>query len=262
MKTGTFLFLGTGGSAGVPLIGCTCPVCTSNDVRNQRWRTSGLLTLGEKKILIDSGPDFRGQALKFKINELDGVVLTHSHYDHIAGLDELRVYYLQTRKALPVLVPEPTWVDLKKRCAYLFQDKSQSLSLAAQLDFQVIHEARGTAEFLGEKFQFMQYEQAGMPVMGYRLGSFAYISDIRNYPETIFEDLSGVKALVLSSLRYEPSYLHFNIQEAIAFAQKAGAEKTYFTHLAHEIDHETASARLPKNIELGFDGLKLEFDYA
>lgn len=254
-----FLFLGTGGSGGVPMIGCRCPVCISEDPHNKRYRPSGLLTINGKQLLIDAGPDFRMQALHFCINHLDGVLLTHTHFDHVAGLDELRAYYLLQRKNLPILVSQATLHDLKRRYDYLFKDKSWGVSLAAQLDFHVLESSRGTTEFVGIPLDYVSFEQGGMEVNGYRFGSFAYISDIRNYPETIFEDLSGVEILVLSALRHEPSMMHFHIEEAIAFSRKIGAKNTYFTHIGHELEHTSTNRSLPKGFSLAYDGLKLEF---
>jgi len=260
MTQAQFLFLGTGASSGVPMIGCTCKVCLSTDVRNKRLRPSGLILLKDKKLLIDSGPDFRQQALTHHINHLDGVLLTHSHYDHIGGLDELRIYYLRTRKPLPVLLSDPTYQDIKRRYDYFFRERSLNLSLAAQLEFQILDQERGKTEFLGTQIHYMRYSQAGMPVTGYRLSNFAYVSDIQNYPETIFADLSGVEILVLSALRHESSFMHFNIEEGVAFARKVGAKKIFFTHLGHELDYTKTNALLPDDIRLAYDGLVVDFD--
>lgn len=261
MTQAEFLFLGTGASSGVPMIGCRCAVCTSSDIHNKRLRPSALITCKNKKLLIDSGPDFRFQALNYKIDHLDGMLLTHSHFDHIAGLDELRIYYLRTKNALPVLLSKATFEDVKRRYYYLFQDKNRSVSLTAQLEFHVLEKMRGSTQFLGLKIDYMQYEQAKMPVTGFRLGSLAYLSDIREYPETVFADLAGVKTLILSMLKKEVSPMHFNIQEGIEFARKAGAKKTYFTHMGHELDYAATNAELPYGFQLGYDGLKLEFEY-
>lgn len=253
-----FLFLGTGGSAGIPMIGCKCPVCTSKEPRNRRLRPSGLLRVGDQTILIDAGPDYREQALTYHIDHLSGVLLTHSHFDHIAGLDELRTYYLLHREVLPVLVSESTWQDLKKRYDYLFKEKSWGMSLAAQLDFQVLKNPRGERNFCEVLLRYVTYEQGGMQVNGFRFGSFAYISDIRHYPETIFEDLEGVETLVLSALRHEPSIMHFNLEEAIAFSRKIGAQTTYFTHISHELEHVKTNEALPSGFLLAHDGLLLK----
>jgi phosphoribosyl 1,2-cyclic phosphate phosphodiesterase len=261
MISGECLFLGTGGSGGVPMIGCTCAVCTSSHPFNHRLRPSVLIRLDKKNVLIDAGPDFRFQALRYSIRQLDGVLITHSHFDHVAGLDELRVYYLRNRVPMPLLLSEATYTDLKKRYDYLFREKEIQKSLTAQLDFHVVPGSRGIVNFLGVDIGYTPYEQGGMPVMGFRIGSLAYISDIRTYPETIFEDLRGINILILSALRKEPSIMHFNLEEATAFAKKVGAKRTFLTHMGHELDYDQGNAQLPPEVRLAYDGLKLEFDY-
>lgn len=255
------LFLGTGGSSGIPMIGCTCPVCTSKDAHNKRFRPSALVTIGDKRLLIDCGPDYRCQALQHHLDHLDGVLLTHSHFDHIAGLDELRAYFLHTKSNIPILLSPPTYEDLRLRCAYFFVEKKPGISLTAQLDFHILEKERGSVNFLGIEIGYMRYEQGGMPVTGFRFGPLAYISDIRHYPETIFEDLAGVKILVVSALRKEPSYMHFNLEEAVRFGQKIGVEKSYFTHIGHELGHTEGNALLPAGFQLAYDGLKVDFIY-
>jgi phosphoribosyl 1,2-cyclic phosphate phosphodiesterase len=243
------------------MIGCACPVCTSLNPCNKRLRPAGLITSQGKKLLIDAGPDFRMQALCYKIDHIDGILITHSHFDHIAGLDELRAYYLLHREPLPVLLSKATFLEIRRRYDYFFQTKNPETSLPAQLDFQVIEQERGQTSFLGFDIGFTHYEQSGMQVTGFRFGSFAYISDIRQYPQSIFEDLAGVEILVLSMLRQRASLVHFNLKEAIAFAQQVGAEKVYFTHVSHEIEHATVSELLPEGVHLAYDGLKLEFNH-
>ncbi|MEZ5314834.1 MAG: MBL fold metallo-hydrolase [Chlamydiales bacterium] len=256
-----FLFLGTGNAAGVPMIGCKCSVCLSNHPFNQRLRPSGLLTLGNKRLLIDSGPDFRTQALKFEIDRLDGLVLTHAHFDHIAGLDELRAYYLLDHRRLPVLLSMATLKALKKRYPYLFKRKKLKASLAAQLDFQVLENTRGQTVFCDVPLNYITYEQGGMEVNGYRFGSFAYLSDIREYPKTIFQDLQGVEKLVLSVASVKPSLMHFGLEEAWSFSQKTDAHEVYFTHLGHKLEYLGINQTLPTGSLLAYDGLKLKFTY-
>lgn len=256
---GTFQFLGTGGSAGVPVIGCTCSVCLSLSPFNRRLRPSGLLKVDGKTLLIDVGPDFRTQALTYHINHLDGLILTHTHYDHIAGIDELRVYYIQSQKALPCLLSEESFDDLKKRYYYLFQPIGKVPTLSAQLDIHLLPEDEGEKEFLGLNIGYVSYVQGGCKVNGFRFGDFAYISDIREFNPSIFDKLQGLNTLVLSSLREERSILHFSIPEAIEFAEKVGAKQTWITHISHGLDHETTNRKLPKSIQLGYDGLELEF---
>lgn len=252
-----FLFLGTGASTGVPMIGCHCAVCLSKEAYNKRLRPSGLLRIGAKQLLFDAGPDLRLQLLTHQIDHLDGVLLTHTHFDHVAGLDELRSLYLIYKEIMPVLVSEATHHDLRKRYDYLFRAKSFGVSLIAQLDFHVMEGSRGTLDFLGVPLRYMTYEQGGMLVSGYRIGSFAYISDISHYPETIFEDLSGVRILVVSAARHEPSMMHFTLDEAISFAQRVGAQETYITHMGHELEYHTTKAYLPKGVSMAYDGLLL-----
>lgn len=257
---GTFLFLGTAGSAGVPVIGCSCSVCQSNSPFNQRLRPSGLLKVDGKTLLIDVGPDFRSQALKYRIDLLDGLILTHTHYDHIAGIDELRIYYLRSQKKLPCLLSEESFEDLEKRYYYLFQPIGKVPTLSAQLDIHLLPEDEGEEEFLGLKIGYVTYTQGGCKVNGFRFGDFAYISDIREFHPSIFEKLIGIKTLVLSALREEKSMLHFSLNEAVEFASKVGAKHTWLTHISHGLDHEATNRKLPKSIQLGYDGLELEFE--
>ncbi len=260
MKTSASLrFLGTGGSMGIPVIGCDCSVCTSSDPNNKRQRTSALLTVGDKKILIDCGPDFHAQALHFHINTLDGVILTHAHNDHTAGLDELRVYHMRSHKPLPLLLSQATYDDIKQRFNYIFTKEDTFYKLTSKFEIKLLSDERGKVEFLGIPLSYLTYEQARMKVNGFRFGNLAYITDIRDYPETIFADLKGVETLVLSSLRFTPSPLHLSLDEAVEFAQRAGARKTWLMHIAHELDHERSNAYLPENIKLAYDGLLVNF---
>lgn len=256
----TCLLLGTGASAGVPVIGCKCSVCCSGNKKNTRFRPAALLSIGEKKILIDAGPDFRSQALLYGIDRLDGVVLTHIHFDHTAGIDDLRSYYFQTRQPMPCLASSYTEKDLTHRCGYLFSKPKHNQSLTAQLAFSVLSKERGSTDFLGIKTQYLSYTQGGVVVTGYRWGNFAYISDIKEYPETIFSDLEGIETLVVSALRYQPSFVQFTVEEARKFAEKTTASKVYFTHLSHDIDYDQLSLELPEGIFCGYDGLCFSFD--
>ena len=244
---------------GVPMIGCECPVCRSDDPNNKRLRPSALITIGEKRLVIDTGPDFRTQALTHGIDHIDGVILTHTHFDHVAGLDELRTFYILKREVTPILASGPSHSDLKKRYGYFFREKTMGVSLSAQLHFQVLEGERGETRFLNLPIKYMTYRQGGMAVNGYRFGDLAYVSDIHDFPETIFEDLKGVKTLVLDALRDTPSPMHFSLEEAIAFSKRAGAKKTFFTHIGHELEHQATNASLPKGFALAHDGLKLEF---
>lgn len=259
---GKFTFLGTSGSSGVPVIGCHCSVCLSSDPLNQRLRPSGLLQLGKKNILIDVGPDFRQQCLKYKITHLDGVILTHTHYDHIAGIDELRIFFVRTKEPFPCLLSKESLEELKLRYYYLFQErKEHSTTLSAQLKWRVLEQEQGSVEFLGIPIQYVSYAQGGMKVNGFRIGDFAYISDIKDYDPSIFTILKGVKKLVLSALREKPSPIHFSLTDAVTFANQVGAVETRLTHVSHSVDHKQVNELLPPSVQLGYDGLEIEFEW-
>ena len=256
---GTFLFLGTGASAGVPVIGCACAVCSSKSEQNKRLRPSGLIQIGGKSLLIDIGPDFRQQALHHKITHLDGLLLTHTHYDHIAGIDELRVLNYRQKKSFPCLLSNASYRDLKTRYYYLFEENPEGEYRAAQLDCHILPSDFGKIDFLGVPIQYISYRQADMQINGFRIGSFAYVSDIRDYDEKVFPALRGVETLVLSALRAEPSRVHLTLDEAVAFSQKVGAKQTWLTHISHAVDHDAACKLLPPTVQPGYDGLSLTF---
>ncbi len=257
---GSFLFLGTSGSTGIPAIGCKCAVCASSNPKNKRLRPAGLVRVGGKSLLIDAGPDLRQQCLKYGIDHPDGLLLTHTHFDHIAGIDELRVFYVRTKKAFPCLLSQDSFDELKKRYYYLFERKTPTTALSAQFEYQILPEDNGTVEFCGIPVGYCSFYQGSMKVVGYRVGDFAYISDIRKYDPSIFTFLNGVRTMVLSALMPDPTPFHLSFAEAIEFSKKAGAEKTWLTHLSHSVDHEAGNALLPKDVQLGYDGLELEFD--
>lgn len=259
MTESTLEFLGTGGSMGIPIIGCKCPVCTSTDPHNTRFRPSALLHINGKEILIDSGPDFRQQALKYKIDHLDAVIFTHAHQDHTGGIDDLRIYLVRSGNAMPALLSHDTYDDLYARFHYIFVKDGYYDAIKAKFHLHFMEEERGTVDFLGIPIRYFTYKQAGMKVNGFRIGNLAYVTDIKDYPETIFEELKGVDQLVLSALRYVPSHLHFTVDEAVAFANRVGARETWLTHLSHDLEHEAANAKLPPHVRLAYDGLKIEF---
>lgn len=251
----TFQFLGTGASAGVPVIGCKCEVCSSTSLKNKRFRPSGLIRVEEKAILVDIGPDFWSQANKFGVDSIDGLILTHTHYDHIAGIDELRIFNVRQKKAMPCLLSLASYEELQKRYYYFFDPKG----LSAKLDCQTFQDEMGVADFLGLKIGYCNFFQSSMKVSGFRLGEFAYISDIQKYEDSIFDALQGVKTLVISALRPEKTPFHLSFDEAIQFSNRIEAKNTYITHLAHFTDHEAMNALLPPNMQVAFDGLTLEF---
>lgn len=253
------VFLGTGASTGIPLIGCSCQVCSHADGPNVRLRPSVLLKVDHKQLVIDVGPDFRAQALKYGISTLDGVLITHVHFDHIAGIDDLRAYYFLQKKPVPCLISETDYDVLKERYGYLFQIPDNSTVGIARIDFQVLKNEQGHLHFAGIPMQYLTFGHGNMQVTGYRIGDLAYLTDIKDYSDDIFDALSGINTLVVSSLREEPSPVHFTVSDAVKFAQLVGAKQTYFTHIAHEIDHESTNRALPDGIQIAYDGLRIAF---
>lgn len=256
---GKFTFLGTGASMGVPLIGCNCPVCQSGNPKNKRYRPSGLIQIEDKNILIDVGPDFRTQALIHGITNIDGVFLTHIHADHIAGVDDLRIFYFRTKKELDCFLASETLEDLKIRYHYLFRPIDEIPTVSAQLKLHLLEEEFGTFSFLGHTFTNLSYFQGGVKVTGYRIGDLAYLSDIKEYDDEIFSHLKGINTLIISALGHGGSKVHFGLEDAVSFADKIGAKQAFFTHLSHQFEHEKTNEELPANRQLAYDGLQVEF---
>lgn len=261
MRGGRFLFLGTGGAAGVPQIGCRCAVCLSKDPLNKRLRAAGLMTLGKSHILIDAGPDLREQALTYHIDDLAAVLLTHSHADHVAGIDDLRPYYFLHKKKLPCVLSNETYAEVKIRYHYLLEAISSSKSISAQIEFQVLPSDFGVYEVAGVEMNYFSYYQVGTKVTGFRLGSFAYVTDIRTYSNQVLQALKGVDILVLSAPRREGNHAHWGLDEAVDFSHKVAAKKTYVTHITHDLEHHALSQELPTDVSLAHDGLEITFNY-
>ncbi len=242
------LFLGTGGSMGTPMIGCECPVCLSKDERDQRFRSSILLKIGEKRLLVDPSPDIRQVALKYTIQALDGVLVTHGHEDHVGGLNDLRPYYIQGGKTpMSLIASTNTFDHISGRFSYLL-DRFKPV---------ILEDLMGTFLIDGEEIHYFTYSQQGVPVTGFRWRNFAYITDIKEYNEDIFHHLKGVKILVLSALHTEGSSMHFSVEEAIAFSERVGPEQLYLTHISHALSHKEMNENFPISIQCAYDGLKI-----
>ncbi|MBX9744528.1 MAG: MBL fold metallo-hydrolase [Chlamydiales bacterium] len=254
---GLFVFLGTGASTGVPVIGCQCARCQSISSYNRRLRSAGWLQVSGRSLLIDVGPDFRQQALMYKIGRIDGLLLTHTHFDHIAGIDDLRIYSVRQANPIPCLLSQESFHELQVRYCYLFKTGKSS---TAKFHCQPLPTERGTVLFEEIEIGFCHYMQGDMKVTGYRIGDFAYISDIHDYSSSIFDSLQGVNHLVLSALRAEPSHVHLSLDQAVDFARKVGARQTRLTHLSHFLDYEEVNRGLPADVQLGYDGLTIEFE--
>lgn len=259
-SSATFVFLGTGASLGIPVVGCRCPICRSCCAKNQRLRTSAMLHIGCKRFLVDCGPDFRQQALREGVDRIDGLILTHAHYDHIAALDEMRLYSKQDRP-LPTLLSQATAKEVQERFSYLFAKKAPGEQKdISKLQLHLLPaDGAGSVDFCGLKTEYVTYEQAGMQVNGFIWGNLAYLTDIRHFSDAIFASLQRIEILIVGALRYSPSHFHFSIKEAADFSLKTSAKQVWLTHLSHEIDHEAVSGSLPHNIHLAYDGLQLPF---
>ncbi len=257
-RQGTIRILGSGGSMGVPMIGCSCEVCTSTNPNNKRLRSSALLSWEGKQILIDASPDLRQQALTYGLTNLDGVIFTHAHYDHTGGTDDLRAFFVHHRKPIPFLMSETTHEDLQQRFSYIFT-RRESKTIVTQFILHHFPARKGSLTFEGLPLHYFTYQQAGTDVNGLRFGDLAYITDIQFYKEDIYHELEGIETLVISALREELSPLHFTVDEAVAFAEKTSAKKVYLVHAAHELEYEKTNKKLPKHIRMASDGLVIPF---
>ena len=250
----TITFLGTGTSQGVPVIACNCEVCTSDDKRDKRLRTSILIEGEGKVIVIDSGPDFRYQMLRAKVQHLDAIVFTHEHKDHIAGLDDIRAFNYKQKGPIDVYADLRVQVALRREFYYIFEDfKYPGIP-------QITLHTIGLDPFDIGKIHFIPIEVMHymLPVLGFRINDFTYITDAKTVSDEEKEKIKGSKILVINALQKQNHISHFTLDEAIAFAEEMGAEKTYFTHISHRLGkHAVVSKLLPPHIGLAYDGLKL-----
>ncbi|MEY3397527.1 MAG: hypothetical protein RL220_121 [Bacteroidota bacterium] len=249
-------FLGTGTSQGVPVIACQCPVCLSADQRDKRLRTSVMISNHAHNVVIDTGPDFRQQMLNHDVRHLSGVVFTHEHKDHIAGLDDVRAFNFFSGKKMSLFCTDKVEQALRREFYYAFsQDKYPGVP---ELDFENIHEASfsvGDIDFIPLPVKHMH-----MDVLGFRMGNLAYITDANYIPDSTYERLKGCKILILNALRKEKHPSHFTLEEAIEIARRIGPERTFLTHISHQLGtHADISDELPAGVELAFDGLQISF---
>jgi phosphoribosyl 1,2-cyclic phosphate phosphodiesterase len=249
-------FLGTGTSQGVPVIACNCVVCLSDDKRDNRLRTSVLVETEDKTLVIDSGPDFRYQLLRAKVKDLDAVLFTHEHKDHIAGLDDIRPFNYLLKKVIDVYATERVQTALKREFHYIFADTRYHGLPQINLHTVVNGEGFCIGKTNVEPIEIMHHL---LPITGYRIGDFTYITDAKTISEQSIEKIRGTKILVLNALQINSHISHFTLDEAIAFAQKINADKTYLTHISHNLGlYKAIEPTLPANIHLAYDGLVLE----
>lgn len=250
--------LGTGTSFGVPQVGCGCAVCRSDDPRDRRTRAAALLDWDGKRILIDTPPELRLQLIAAGCTDVDAVLYTHEHADHLAGIDDLRVFSVRHRAPLPVYGPAETLARVRQCYGYIFDDGTPYVGTSKPS--LSLHEltAGEPARVAGMEVLPLAFEHGHARVFGYRFGDLAYVTDVKSVPAAERAALRGVRALVLNALWWRPHPTHLSIPEAIETAQAIGAERTYLTHLTHETAHEELAAALPPGIAPGYDGLTLE----
>ncbi len=244
-------FLGTGTSQGVPVIACDCKTCLSDDYRDKRLRTSVLIEIDETILVIDAGPDFRQQMLREKVKRLDAIILTHEHKDHISGMDDVRAFNYKSQDAIDIFAEERVQKAVRKEYSYVFAEyqypgiPKMRLNPVTDYGFTI----KGINLIPLRVFHYR------LPVYGFRIGNFAYITDANYIPEETKEKLFGVKYFVINALRKEKHISHFSLREAINLVREVSPRKAFITHISHQMGlHEEVTATLPPEIMLAFDG--------
>jgi len=246
--------LGSGTSMGVPTLGCHCEVCQSNDPRDQRTRPSLLLSYNEHKVVIDTSPDFRAQAIREKIERLDAVIYTHGHADHILGLDDIRPFNLKQGGVIPVYASADTQTTLRKQFAYVFDGAPTESSVPGVQ----MHTITGPFELFGLEFTPVPANHGKQPVLGFRFGAAAYLTDFSSVPEESKKLLTDLDDFILDALRYRPHPMHSNVEQSLALVAELKPKRAWFTHICHDLGHLEANAKLPEGVQLAYDGLKFE----
>lgn len=258
-----FTFLGTGTSQGVPVIGCRCKVCRSADRRDRRLRTSAMIEVRGRRLVIDAGPDFRYQMLRTGVSHIDGILLTHEHKDHVGGLDDVRAFnfvdYPREIHKVDIYANPTTARCVRKDFDYAFSaDKYRGVP---EIE---LHEVDVTRPFDVAGVEIVPISGHHSPrfeVTGYRIGRLAYLTDFKTIDDAEVEKLRGVGVLVVNALRFEPHYSHFNVEEALALIARVKPAKAYLTHMSHDIGLYAETERLlPAGVELGYDTLEIEID--
>lgn len=251
----TVTFLGTGTSQGVPVIGCDCEVCRSADLRDKRLRTSVRLTQGDTRVVIDCGPDFRQQMLRSGTGQLDAVVLTHEHNDHIIGMDDVRPFNFQNKTDMPVYASRQVIQDLKKRFSYVFAENPYP---GAPMLRPILISEKAPFRIGPLEFRPIGVLHGQMPVLGFRVGDFTYITDMKTISEVEKEKVRGTHTLVVNALHLKPHHSHLNLEEALAFIEEIAPQRAFLTHMSHRMGlHEAVNESLPEGVALAYDGLEL-----
>jgi phosphoribosyl 1,2-cyclic phosphate phosphodiesterase len=251
----TVTILGTGTSHGVPIVGCKCEVCISDDIRDKRTRTSALLSWGETNIAIDIGPDFRQQMLRAQVDHLEGILITHQHNDHVIGLDEIRPFNFISKSAMNIYATIEVQSELKHRFSYAF-DK-EPYPGAPKVNFIDIQKDQ-TILINGREIIPVEVGHGNMTVLGFRIGNFAYITDAKTINPEELRKLEGLDVLVVNALHYHEHFAHFNVSEALDLISFLKPEKAYLTHISHKMGkHTDVNQTLPEGVALAYDGLQI-----
>ena len=249
--------LGSGTSMGVPTIGCDCKVCHSSDPHDRRTRPSILVEYNGKAVMIDTTPDFREQAIRENIRHLDAVLYTHTHADHILGIDDLRpLSYNHKPDKLPLYARPDAAAFLRKMFSYIF-DADYKFGGLAQVELRPID---GPLDVFGVRFEPIILIHGETQIYGYRFGSGAYLTDHSEIPESSLDQLMGLDVLFLDALRHRPHPTHSTVKNSLAIVDRLRPKRAFFTHICHDLGHEATNASLPRHVRLAYDGMKLEFE--
>ena len=253
----TLTVLGSGTSMGVPTIGCDCAVCRSVDPRDRRTRPSVMITYNGRHVLIDTTPDFREQALREKITQLDAVLYTHTHADHILGIDDLRpLTYQHKPRKMPLYATPRNCEFLRNMFRYIFEAEYKF----GGLPLVELRPIEGAVELFGARFEPLTVIHGETPILGFRFGSAAYLTDHSEVPAETLEKLRDLDILFLDALRYKPHPTHSSVEQSLKIVAEVKPKRTFFTHICHDLPHEATNAALPSGVQLAFDGMKLEFE--
>ncbi len=257
MSNRSITFLGTGTSQGIPVIGCTCEVCTSEDPRDKRLRTSVLITVGSRHLVVDVGPDFRQQILRAGIGDLEAILLTHEHNDHIIGMDDIRPIYFRRGTPVPVYGLTRVLDSVKHRFDYFFSERPYP---GVPRIAPVVLDHVGSFSLLGMDIVPVRVWHGQLSILGFRFDDLVYITDAKTIDKTELEKIRGCRILVINALHHKEHHSHLNLQEALAMVERVQPREAFFVHMSHWMGrHREVAASLPAHITLAYDGLRLTF---